>query len=231
MMNSTKPTTPLPTIPELPTMDDSKTTQTGYPTTPPRSTSARQDTPIPKTPTNAPCLLRTAPAKVQESPDDDEDDRDALFSKERLNESPTLRKNRLLLKATHTDPRYLDRPIMRPSGPRPVPQAPQRLKRHRHSEPVTMAMGHEAGGLSEKAPLVGPRPLVENPSVLDDPCVGLPASRRSSDSAPRRSVMEADDDNDTTPKASRLNKRRRAVSREEEEEEEEDDDDDDDIYD
>lgn len=185
------------------------------PKTPPRKTSAQQGMPTPdndepKTPPNAPRLIRTANANDSAAPDDDE----ALFSKERPGESPTLKQTRRLLEATHIDPRYLDRPIARPLGPRPVPAAPQRSKRHRHSEPVAGALADEEGGqvLGERSPLVGPRPLLKSPSLrghqLDDP---FAVSRRFSISGSTRGSTgaEADDGSDcSTPRASRVNKKR-----------------------
>lgn len=188
------------------------------PKTPPKKASARQGTPTPdnnepKTPPGARRLIRTAPTSARAPPDDV----DAPFSRERPGESPTLKQNRRLLEATHTDLRYLDRPIARPAGPRPAPAAPQRPKRHRRSEPVAGALAGEEGGqmLGEKAPLVGPRPLVKSPSLrrhqLDDPFGAPLASRRFGRSGWTRGIagVEAGEESDSsTPKASKVNKRR-----------------------
>lgn len=198
------------------------------PQTPTRETpsSKRQDTPIAdndadKTPPKAPRLIRTGPiAKTQAPPLDEDDDDDALFSKERPNESPTLKHNRRKLEATHIDPRYLDRPIARPMGPRPAPEAPQRLKRQRHSEPaggVASTVQERDQRTSGARALVGPRPLVKSPRVggrqINDPFGISKASPRFTATIPMHTGTDKEDSDCPTPKASRLNKKR-ALSKE-----------------
>ncbi|KAL2109861.1 hypothetical protein VUR80DRAFT_1907 [Thermomyces stellatus] len=193
------------------------------PKTPTTETPARPDTPIPgndehKTPPQAPRLIRTGPLANSQVPppnDDDDDDCDALFSREQPDESPTLKHNRRQLKATYIDPRYLDRPIARPMGPRPVPQAPQRPKRHRHSEPAggtaVPEQERDREKLGERA-LVGPRPLVKSPSVrgcqLDDPFGSPLATPRFTVSIPARVGTDEEGSDCSTPRVSRLNKKR-----------------------
>ncbi|MBE3048395.1 hypothetical protein IMZ48_39005 [Candidatus Bathyarchaeota archaeon] len=201
----------LNSISDLPTMEGPKT--------PPRKVFT-QDTPTPdnnepKTPPKAPRMVRTAPVNTRARPDNDDDDDEAIFSKERPGESPTLKKNRQLLEATHTDPRYLDRPIARPVGPRAAPDAPQRPKRHRHSDPAGGAVEQEGGlgMLGESPPLAGPRPFAEGDGSrglqLDDPFGTPRVSRRFSVSSSTRSGTGEEDGSDSsTPKASRVNKRR-----------------------
>lgn len=210
----------LPTIHELPSMEDPKT--------PARKPTPRQDTPIPDStpdtpdgyaaPPNAPRLPRTAPLNKISSPASDDE---ALFSVEHPDESPSLRPLRRRLRATHIDPRYLDRPIARPMGPRPVPDAPQRLKRHRHSEPATVEVAGELtprGGLMvERTQPTGPRPLAASASVrvrrLNDPFVTQVGRSASGGPAPVGGTVRMDEQDgfgsdSSTPRASSYNKRR-----------------------
>ena len=224
-MKKTSQALHLPTIHESPLMENPKT--------PSHTPAPRQDTPIPDSapttpegytaPPSAPRHPRTASLNKTSSPTSDEE---ALFSIERPDESPTLRPLRRRLCATHIDPRYLDRPIAKPAGPRPVPDAPQRLKRHRHSEPVmAVEVAGElmtTGGLMvERSQLTGPRPLAASASVrlqrLKDPFVTQVSRSVSGGSAWMGGVVKKDEEDglgsdSSTPKASRSNKRR-AVGR------------------
>lgn len=218
----------LPTIHELPLMEDPKTPTAEDRKTPTWRPAPHQNTPSPDStrstsdgymaPPNTPRVPRTGPLSRTSSPTSDDE---ALFSVERPDESPCLRPLRRRLRATHIDPRYLDRPIARPVGPRPVPDVPQRLKRRRHSEPAAVEV---ADGLTPRDGLVtgrtqpiGPRPLAASASVrvrrLKDPFVTPGGRSASGGSTPLGGTGGIEDEDGfgsgySTPRASRYNKRR-----------------------
>lgn len=208
--------------PKTPTAEDRKT--------PTRRPAPHQDTPsldsICSTPDgyndtgppNAPRLPRTGPLNRTSSPTSDDE---ALFSVERPDESPSLQPLRRRLRATHVDPRYFDRPIARPVGPRPVPDVPQRLKRRRYSEPAAVEVASELtprdGLATGRTQPIGPRPLAVSVSVrvwrLKDPFVTPGGRSASSGSTPLGGTGGVEDEDRfgsdySTPRTSRYNTKR-----------------------
>ncbi|SPN99520.1 uncharacterized protein DNG_02372 [Cephalotrichum gorgonifer] len=208
--------------------------------TPSRAGSTRFQGDVHRSSPNAPRLLRTAattlptPYRTLTPSNNDGSESELDASKEQPNELPSLYRLRRSLRAANIDERYMNRPLIRPKGPREAPPAPQRLKRHRNGEPgiesevLAAGVGHgqpvpavggrpmSAMGRARAQP-AGPRPLVLSPSMRrlyrpESPGLIPQPLRLTGALAPAQDTIVTDENDDSgsnssTPKASRLNKR------------------------